>query len=73
MTARTLPRDRPVSALEGFLLTMARLVDEGATPAVAAGTLMARMAAERPALLGRVLAELGTHEQVADRLAALIA
>lgn len=72
-TTQNLPRTRPVTALEGFLLTVARLVEGGRTPAAAAGHLMERMAAERPTLLGKVLAELAARPDVAARVEGLIA
>jgi hypothetical protein len=70
---QNLPRTRPVSPLEGFLLTVARLVKDGRTPAAAAGHLMERMAAERPTLLGKVLAELAARPDVAAQFEGLIA
>ncbi|MEV8027414.1 hypothetical protein [Cellulosimicrobium funkei] len=67
----TLPRDRPVSPLEGFLLTTARLVSQGLSPAAAAGLLLVKMSEQQPALLDRVLNELADNAPVVDQLVEL--
>lgn len=68
----TLPRNRPVGLLEGFTLTVARLVERGMDPAAATGYLLLKMAAERPELYTSTLAAMRADQNYTARLADLI-
>lgn len=71
-TTQTLPRNRPVTALEGFTLTVARLAERGMDPAAATGYLLLKMAAERPELYAQTVEAMRADQNYTARLADLI-